>query len=106
MGIDPAVLDSLRALLLGLAFSGLIATAWDCAAARPLAPAPPGGRGLVLLAPILLAAAPFLILRRALSPRRFERRRAGPVMAATVLAGLWALASGEVLLGLAHRIAA
>lgn len=108
MPIDPDALDHLRALLLGLAFSGLIAAAFECATGRRLGLALLGERwrGALALLPVLAAAAPFLILRHATRGRRFERGRPGPVMAATILAGLWGLAAGQVLLELAHRLAA
>ena len=108
MPIEPAAAESVQALLLGLAFSGLIATAWECATARRASFALVGkaGPGALAALPVLLAAAPFIILRGALSVRRFERRRPMPVMAATIIAGLWGLASGRMMLMLAHQIAA
>lgn len=108
MRIDPDALDSLQALLLGLAFAGLIASAFECATRRraSFALLAGGGREALLALPILAVSAPFILLRDALRVRRFERPRAGPVLVATVLAGLWALAAGEAMLGLAHQIAA
>ena len=41
-------------------------------------------------------AAPFIIMRNTLRGRRIERRRAEMVMVATVIAGLWSLMSGTV----------
>jgi hypothetical protein len=41
-------------------------------------------------------AAPFIIMRNTLRARRMERRRGELVMVATVIAGLWSLMSGTV----------
>ena len=41
-------------------------------------------------------AAPFIIMRNTLRGRRLERRRGELVMVSTVIAGLWSLMSGTV----------
>jgi len=46
--------------------------------------------------PLLVFAAPFIIMRNSVRGRRIERRRAHMVMVATVIAGLWSLMSGTV----------
>ena len=46
--------------------------------------------------PLLIFCAPFLIMRNTLLGRRIERRPAQFVMVATVIAGLWSLMSGTV----------
>ncbi|MGH8570938.1 MAG: DUF6949 family protein, partial [Gammaproteobacteria bacterium] len=46
--------------------------------------------------PVLLFAAPFIIMRNTLRGRRIERRRFQFVMLATILAGFWSMASGNV----------
>jgi transposase len=46
--------------------------------------------------PLLVFAAPFIIMRNSVRGRRIERRRAQMVMVATVIAGLWSLMSGTV----------
>ena len=46
--------------------------------------------------PLLVFAAPFIIMRNGVRGRRIERRRAQMVMVATVIAGLWSLMSGTV----------
>jgi hypothetical protein len=50
-------------------------------------------------------AAPFIILRGAVARPRFERRSSVAVTAATVVAGLWSLMSGRVVLDMAQRLA-
>ena len=44
----------------------------------------------------LVFAAPFIIMRNTLRGRRIEGRRTEVVMVATVVAGLWSLMSGTV----------
>ncbi|MDR3423168.1 MAG: hypothetical protein P4L80_18355 [Xanthobacteraceae bacterium] len=46
--------------------------------------------------PLLILCAPFLIMRNTLRARRIEQRRAQVVMVAAVIAGLWSLMSGTV----------
>jgi hypothetical protein len=46
--------------------------------------------------PLLIFTARYLIMRNTLRGRRLERRRAEFVMVATVIAGLWSLMSGTV----------
>lgn len=108
MSIDPAAPESVLALLLGLAFAGLVASAFEAAAGRPagLALLRQGGRRAMASLPILAASAPFIILRHAIRGRRFERPRVAAVMASTVIACLWALMAGRLMLGLAHLLAA
>ena len=108
MSLDAVAVENLCALVLGLAFAGLLSAAFECAMQRPasLALMQQSGRTALLSVPILAFSAPFIILRAALRRRRFERPRIGPVLGATVLAGLWGLAAGHVLLRLAAQLAA
>ena len=46
--------------------------------------------------PLLMFSAPYIIMRNTLRGRRIEKRRADLVMMATVIAGLWSLMSGTV----------
>jgi hypothetical protein len=46
--------------------------------------------------PLLVFAAPFIIMRNSVRARRIERRRAYMVMVATLIAGLWSLMYGTV----------
>jgi hypothetical protein len=50
----------------------------------------------VAAVPLLVFSAPFIIMRNTLRGRRLEHRRAEFVMMATVVAGLWSLMSGTV----------
>ena len=46
--------------------------------------------------PLLMFSAPFIILRNTIRGRRVEGRRTEIVMVATVIAGIWSLMSGTV----------
>ena len=46
--------------------------------------------------PLLMFSAPFIIMRNTIRGRRIEGRRTEIVMVATVIAGLWSLMSGTV----------
>ena len=46
--------------------------------------------------PLLMFSAPYIIMRNTLRGRKLESRRADLVMVATVIAGLWSLMSGTV----------
>jgi hypothetical protein len=50
----------------------------------------------VAAVPLLVFSAPFIIMRNTLRGRRLEQRGAEFVMLATVIAGLWSLMSGTV----------
>lgn len=107
MPIDPASLESLQAMFLGLAFAGLLASAFEMAterrasfallhASRPVA---------LLSVPVLVFSAPFIILRNTVKGRRFERRPIRFVFLATVIACFWSILSGRVVLDMARLIA-
>jgi len=49
------------------------------------------------MVPVLMLAAPFLIMRNTLMGRRLESRRFEFVFMATLIAGFWSLMSGLVL---------
>ena len=46
--------------------------------------------------PLLMFSAPFIIMRNTIRGRRIEGRRTEIVVVATVIAGLWSLMSGTV----------
>jgi len=90
---------SLLVLAIGFAVAGLICSAYQLLADRPasfrLLGEGPKPKTFAAV-PLLVFAAPFIILRntmraRALDPRRFEI-----AMLATIIAGLWSLMSGSV----------
>jgi hypothetical protein len=57
-----------------------------------------GGAGAATFAavPFLAFAAPFIIMRNTIRGRRIEGRRFEFVMVATVIAGIWSILSGTV----------
>jgi len=97
--ISPQAIDSFFSLALGFAVAGLCASGY-----RVFANQPPSFRLLEIgpaiarfaSIPLLMFAAPFIIMRNTLRGRRIERRRFEFVMVATVIAGVWSLMSGTV----------
>ncbi len=92
-------IQSLFALALGFALAGLIATGYQLVTRRPasferLQERP---RHLAVASvPMLVFAAPFIIMRNTIRAARIEGRAFVPVMAATIIAGCWSLMSGTV----------
>jgi hypothetical protein len=103
MVVTPAALDSIRTLCIGLALSGLIASAFELFAARraSFSLLQRGGLPAVVALPMLAFSAPFIILRNTVRGRRIERRPMPFVMLATIIACGWSLLSGRVALDLA-----
>ncbi len=101
VGLDPWTVSSLNALVVGFAFAGLLASAFELVTHRRASFSLLERGGVVALAslPMLAFSAPFIILRNTLRGRRFERRPIPFVMIATCIAGFWSLAAGRVLLG-------
>jgi hypothetical protein len=96
--MSPQSLQSLLALALGFAFAGLCTTAYQLATRRPPSfrllqrgPAP----STFAAVPFLAFAAPFIILRVTLRAHR-QRNRFQSVMLATIIAGVWSMMSGTV----------
>jgi hypothetical protein len=102
-------LHSLLALAMGFALAGMICSGYQLVAARPvsfglLTRGP--SVAAVAAVPLLVFAAPFVILRTIVragmsAPQRFEL-----VMGATILVGLWSLMSGTFVMMLVQRVAA
>ena len=97
--LSPDVVESGFAVAMGFAVAGLCASGYRVAAEhvpsfRLLEAGPMAARFAAI--PLLIFSAPYLIMRNTLRGRRLERRRAEFVMIATVIAGLWSLMSGTV----------
>jgi len=97
--ISPETIESLFALAIGFVFAGLCASGYRLfrdhfPSFRLLEVGPVASRFAAI--PLLIFSAPFIIMRNTWRARRMERRRAELVMAATVVAGLWSLMSGTV----------
>ncbi len=87
-------------LALGFAVAGLSASTYRLATSRlPAFEMLSGGpsAGTFAVVPLLMVAAPFLIMRNTLLGRRQEGRRFEFVFMATMIAGFWSLMSGVVL---------
>ena len=97
--ISPQAIESCFALGLGFAVAGLCASGYRVfgrrfPSFRLLEVGPVAGRFAAI--PLLLFSAPYIIMRNTVRGRRLEGRRFEFVMVATVIAGLWSLMSGTV----------
>jgi len=97
--ISADVVASFFAVAFGFAFAGLCASGCCLVAQhlpnfRMLEAGPMVGR--LAAVPLLIFSAPYLIMRNMLRGESLERRRGEVVMVATVIAGLWSLMSGTV----------
>lgn len=98
--ISPEIVVSFFSLALGFAVAGLCATAYRLFAEgfpsfRLLEGGPAAARFACI--PLLMFSAPFIIVRNTVRGCRLEGRPAEFVMVATVVAGLWSLMSGTVM---------
>jgi hypothetical protein len=102
MRIDPAAFEALQALALGFAFAGLLASAFELFSERRASFSLLKSGDLLAIAcvPLVVFSAPFITLRNTVLGRRLERRPFVSVMAATVIACLWSLMSGRLVLDL------
>lgn len=100
MSITPESLEALKALCLGFALSGLLASGYEAMTCRPISFRLLQRGRLEALAslPIILFSAPLIILRNTIRGRRIERRPVSAVVAATVVAGFWSLLCGRLIL--------
>ena len=98
--MTPESLQNLLSLALGFAAAGMIASAYQLATSRlptfGLLSTGPSPQAFAAV-PLLMVAAPFLIMRNTLLGRRQEGRRFEFVFVATLIAGFWSLMSGLVL---------
>jgi len=97
--VSPETINSLFALAIGFAVAGLCASGYRLFSRhfpsfRLLEVGPVPARFAAV--PLLMFSAPFIIMRNTIRGRRLEGRRAEIVMVATVIAGLWSLMCGTV----------
>ena len=97
--LTPETIDSFFSLAIGFAVAGMCASGYRVFSAhfpsfRLLEVGPVPARFAAI--PLLMFSAPFIIMRNTLRGRRIEGRRTEIVMVATVIAGLWSLMSGTV----------
>jgi hypothetical protein len=107
MRIDPAAFEALQALALGFAFAGLLASAFELVFEQRASFNLLKSGDLLAIAcvPLVVVSAPFIILRNTILGRRLERRPFVSIAAATVIACLWSLICGCVMLDVTHIIA-
>jgi Family of unknown function (DUF6949) len=99
--VSPESIQSFIALGIGFAFAGVLATAYQALTQRPASfrLLQMGARPATFAAiPLLVFAAPYVIMRNTVRGRRIEKRHFQYVMLATILAGFWSLMSGTVVL--------
>ena len=108
MSLDPAASAALQSLVIGFAFAGLLASAFELFTAQradfKLLQA--GGLAAVASVPVVVFSAPFLIVRNTVRGRRIEGRPFAFVLLASMIASLWSMASGRVVLDLLHLLGA
>lgn len=97
--ITPQTIDSFFALAIGFAVAGMCASGYrlfsrHAPSFRLLEVGPVPARFAAI--PLLMFSAPYIIMRNTIRGRRIEGRRAEIVMLATVIAGLWSLMCGTV----------
>jgi hypothetical protein len=97
--ISPETIVSIFSLAIGFAVAGLCASGYRLFSRhfpsfRLLEVGPVPARFAAI--PLLMFSAPFIIMRNTIRGRRIEGRRTEIVMVATVIAGLWSLMSGTV----------
>ncbi len=98
--MTPESLHLLLALAFGFAVAGLSCSVYQLATARlpsfTMLAEGPSAQALAAV-PLLIVAAPFLIMRNTLMGARREGRQFQFVFFATLIAGFWSLMSGQVL---------
>ncbi len=98
--MTPHSAQMLLALALGFAVAGLCSSGYQLFTARlpSFSLLSTGARPAALAAlPLLMIAAPFLIMRNTFVGERQTRGRFQFVFMATIVAGFWSLMSGQVL---------
>ncbi len=101
-GLSPEQIEAFRSLLVGFAFAGFLANAFNWLTARPASfrLLEQGGVAAVASVPLVVFAAPFIILRNTMRGRRFEKRSATAALIATLIACGWSMVAGRVLMAL------
>ena len=105
--MSPESLQLFFALAIGFSVAGLISTGYQALTHRLASfsllsqGAHPASFAAV---PLLVFAAPFIIMRNTIRGRRIENRRFTFVMIATIIAGIWSLMSGTFLVSMVEAI--
>jgi hypothetical protein len=106
LNLEPEAIHAFQALFIGFAFAGLVASAFELFTARRASfkLLETGGVLAVASVPVVVFCAPFIILRSTVMGRQIDGRPIPFVAIATVVAGFWSLACGQVLLKLAGSL--
>lgn len=106
MQIESGAVEALQALFIGFAFAGMLASAYELFTTRradfKLLEA--GGIAAVASVPVVVFSAPFLILRNTVRGQMIEGRPFPFVVLASMIAALWSMASGKVVLDLLQML--
>lgn len=107
VSLEPSAIAALQSLFIGFAFAGLLASAFELFTARraDFRLLQSGGLAAVASVPVVVFSAPFLILRNTVRGRRIEGRPFVFVMLASMIAALWSMACGRVVLDLLQFLA-
>jgi hypothetical protein len=100
MMLTPEQITSFQSLFLGFAFAGLLASLFEVATHKRVSFTlleSQSGMNLTAL-PLVVFTAPHIIMRNTIRGRRFEKRRVIFVVMATIIACLWSMACGHVVL--------
>jgi hypothetical protein len=102
MIIEPAAQEAFMALALGFAFAGLLASGFEVFTTRKagFTLLQKGGVAGLASVPLVVFCAPFLIIRNTLRGQRREKRPIHFVMLATMIACVWSIACGRVMMDL------
>ena len=105
--LSPEAVQQFLALAIGFAFAGAISTGYQLVTKQPASfrlleqgPHPSTFAAI----PMLVFAAPFISMRNTIRGRRIEGRRFEFVMVATVIAGIWSILSGTVVVMMCQLI--
>jgi hypothetical protein len=104
--LDPGSVQAFQALFIGFAFAGLVASAFELFTQRKASFTLLQTGGILAMAsvPVVVFSAPFIILRNTVRGSAIEGRPFPFVMIATIIAGFWSLACGQVVLKFAAPI--
>ena len=107
MALQQSSIDAFSALAIGFAFAGLLASGFELLLRRPLrfSSLQTGDMGAVATVPVLVFSAPLIILRNTIRGRRIDGRPIPYVMIATIIACLWSMMCGRLVLDVAHLLA-
>jgi len=105
--MSPESLQSFFSLAIGFSVAGLLSTGYQAFTQRPASFSllSQGAHPATFAAvPLLVFAAPFIIMRNTIRGRRIEHRRFAFVMIATAIAGIWSLMSGTVVVSVVEAV--